>query len=214
MPLARIRPRVGATPCGRPSAGADGTGAPTRGRPYGPVILPAGHGVHRPKTATSPGPPRQRAINLLCLCVRKKLYNPRSSNLGCHPGESRGPYSRGRCLWTPTFVGVTREEPEGRKSRLMPCGSTQPVETLWQVFLPARLHSPLDMGLTRLREARFGGRRKVARFQTCVWRAREPRSMAAAGRRPIERWSRTICRIRASSCVTLPSAAATSQASA
>lgn len=46
------------------------------------------------------------------------------------------------------------------------------------------------------------------------WRAREPRSMAAAGRRPIASLSRIMESTRASSSVTLPSAAATSQASA
>src|SRR5882672_616198 len=44
------------------------------------VDSPAGHRVHRPKTITR-----------------------------CHPGESRGLYSRGRRLWTPAFAGVTIE---------------------------------------------------------------------------------------------------------
>src|SRR5882724_201790 len=42
-------------------------------------------------------------------CPEKKQDAFRTYNLGCHPGESRGPYSRGRCLWTPAFAGVTRE---------------------------------------------------------------------------------------------------------
>ena len=28
-------------------------------------------------------------------------------NVDCHPGESRGPYSRSQCLWTPAVAGVT-----------------------------------------------------------------------------------------------------------
>src|SRR5882672_11575942 len=57
----------------------------------------------------------------------------RSCNLGCHPGESRGPYSRGLCLWAPAFAGVTREwvlppalvsSLAGRPSRWELCGES------------------------------------------------------------------------------------------
>src|SRR5882724_1275327 len=42
----------------------------------------------------------------------------RSDNLGCHPGESRGPYSRDGSPWTPAFAGVTREAAEPRGPEL------------------------------------------------------------------------------------------------
>src|SRR5262249_14816692 len=49
-------------------------------------------------------------------------------NLGCHPGESRGPYSRGRSLWTPASAGVTREEAEPPGPGFFSGDSTRPVD--------------------------------------------------------------------------------------
>jgi hypothetical protein len=106
--------------------------------------LPAGHGVDRSNQRSttedaeitereaSPGTPSSaRSANHPPLCLKRNWPSSRKSRFGCHPGESRGPYSRGLCSWTPTFVGVTSKGTQGRGRDSCPRGSTQSAETLW-----------------------------------------------------------------------------------
>jgi hypothetical protein len=51
-----------------------------------------------------------------------------SRNLGCHPGESRGLYSRGRSVWTPALAGVTREGAEWPRAGFISGDSAQPTD--------------------------------------------------------------------------------------
>src|SRR5882724_3424940 len=109
----------------------------------GPSIS-AGHGVHRSKTeiaATTESKlaPHPRSgqssfsVSSVSSVSERKQDAFRSYNLGCHPGESRGLYSRGLCLWTPAFAGVTREWVLPPELVSCPRGSTQSVETLWLI---------------------------------------------------------------------------------
>jgi hypothetical protein len=60
--------------------------------------------------------------------TEKEFIRETISNPPCHPGESRGPYTRASGIWAPAFAGVTRERWRPRGSnfeRRTPC----PAET-------------------------------------------------------------------------------------